>query len=385
MPDPMTRQTLLELTRRLIERPSVSPNDEGCQEILFDQLSREGFERQQLDFEDVRNLWAIKRGAHPGPTLIFAGHTDVVPPGPLAEWTHHPFKLTVVDDIIYGRGAADMKGALAAMTIAAKTFLTDYPEFNGSLGFLITSDEEAIATHGTKLAIKALVDSGIKVDYAIVGEPSSSQVLGDTIRVGRRGSLNGRLRVKGQQGHVAYPESVVNPIHLAARALSNLCDRPLDEGHGAFPPSTLQVTNIHAGTGATNVVPGDCEIDFNFRYNTAWNADRLMTWTQDALSTTLDEFELSWAISGEPFLTGEGPLLDVVDAAILKVCGQAPVHSTGGGTSDGRFLAPYGIDVVELGVTNSSIHKIDEHVRVTELMGLIDLYYEIMRSLLVHP
>lgn len=385
MPDPITQQPLLDLTRRLIERQSVSPNDAGCQDILFEQLEAFGFSRTQLDFEDVRNLWAVKQGVHPGPLLIFAGHTDVVPPGPLAEWSSHPFAMTIVDDVIYGRGAADMKGALAAMTLAARSFLSDYPDFHGALGFLITSDEEAIATHGTKRAIEAINELGIKIDYAIVGEPSSSTQLGDTIRVGRRGSLNGRLLVRGQQGHVAYPNSVINPIHLATKALSKLCEQPLDEGHGAFPPSTLQVTNIHGGTGATNVVPGTCEIDFNYRYNTAWSADELMAWTKQCLETTLDDFDLAWSLSGEPFLTQEGVLLDVVDKAIAKVCGIKPEHSTGGGTSDGRFLAPYGIDVVELGVTNESIHKIDEHVTVAELMGLIDLYYEIMRSLLVRP
>ena len=375
-------QTLIELTGRLIERRSVSPDDAGCQDILYAALAPLGFKRVQYDFADVKNLWAVKKGDQPGPTLIFAGHTDVVPSGPLDAWSNDPFTLTVSQDVIYGRGAADMKGALAAMMFAAERFVTDHPNFKGSLGFLITSDEEAKATHGTKLAIQALMDQGVAIDYAIVGEPSSSQVLGDTIRVGRRGSLNGNLTVKGQQGHVAYPETVINPIHLAATAVERLLATPLDQGHGAFPPSTLQVTNIHAGTGATNVVPGDCSIEFNFRFNTAWSASSLKAWTEAHLKAVLDEYDLQWTLSGDPFLTNEGTLLSIVNDAIQTVCEITPIHSTGGGTSDGRFLAPHDIDVVEVGVTNGTIHQVDERVTVSELKGLCDIYYQIMQSLL---
>ena len=375
-------QTLIELTGRLIERRSVSPDDAGCQDILYAALAPLGFQRMQYDFANVKNLWAVKEGDQPGPTLIFAGHTDVVPSGPLDAWSNDPFTLTVCQDVIYGRGAADMKGALAAMMLAAERFVTDHPNFKGSLGFLITSDEEAKATHGTKLAIQALMDQGIAIDYAIVGEPSSSQVLGDTIRVGRRGSLNGNLTVKGQQGHVAYPETVINPIHLAATAVERLLATPLDQGHGAFPPSTLQVTNIHAGTGATNVVPGDCSIEFNFRFNTAWSASSLKAWTKAHLKAVLGEYDLQWTLSGDPFLTNEGTLLSIVNEAIQTVCEITPIHSTGGGTSDGRFLAPHDIDVVEVGVTNSTIHQVNERVAVSELKGLCDIYYQIMQSLL---
>ena len=375
-------QTLIELTGRLIERRSVSPDDAGCQDILYAALAPLGFKRVQYDFADVKNLWAVKKGDQPGPTLIFAGHTDVVPSGPLDAWSNDPFTLTVSQDVIYGRGAADMKGALAAMMFAAERFVTDHPNFKGSLGFLITSDEEAKATHGTKLAIQALMDQGVAIDYAIVGEPSSSQVLGDTIRVGRRGSLNGNLTVKGQQGHVAYPETVINPIHLAATAVERLLATPLDQGHGAFPPSTLQVTNIHAGTGATNVVPGDCSIEFNFRFNTAWSASSLKAWTEAHLKAVLGEYDLQWTLSGDPFLTNEGTLLSIVNDAIQTVCEITPIHSTGGGTSDGRFLAPHDIDVVEVGVTNGTIHQVDERVAVSELTGLCDIYYQIMQSLL---
>ena len=375
-------QTLIELTGRLIERRSVSPDDAGCQDILYAALAPLGFKRVQYDFADVKNLWAVKKGDQPGPTLIFAGHTDVVPSGPLDAWSNDPFTLTVSQDVIYGRGAADMKGALAAMMFAAERFVTDHPNFKGSLGFLITSDEEAKATHGTKLAIQALMDQGVAIDYAVVGEPSSSQVLGDTIRVGRRGSLNGNLTVKGQQGHVAYPETVINPIHLAATAVERLLATPLDQGHGAFPPSTLQVTNIHAGTGATNVVPGDCSIEFNFRFNTAWSASSLKAWTEAHLKAVLGEYDLQWTLSGDPFLTNEGTLLSIVNDAIQTVCEITPIHSTGGGTSDGRFLAPHDIDVVEVGVTNGTIHQVDERVTVSELKGLCDIYYQIMQSLL---
>ena len=375
-------QTLIELTGRLIERRSVSPDDAGCQDILYAVLAPLGFRRAQYDFADVKNLWAVKEGDQPGPTLIFAGHTDVVPSGPLDAWSNDPFTLTVSQDVIYGRGAADMKGALAAMILAAERFITDHPNFMGSLGFLITSDEEAKATHGTRLAIQALMDQGIAIDFAVVGEPSSSEVLGDTIRVGRRGSLNGTLTVKGQQGHVAYPETVINPIHLAATAIERLLAIPLDQGHGAFPPSTLQVTNIHAGTGATNVVPGDCCVEFNFRFNTAWSASSLKAWTETHLEALLDEYDLQWILSGNPFLTNEGTLLSVVDDAIQTACGITPIHSTGGGTSDGRFLAPHDIDVVEVGVTNSTIHQVDERVAVSELKGLCEIYYQIMQTLL---
>ena len=377
-----TDQTLIKLTGRLIERRSVSPDDAGCQDILYAALAPLGFQRVQYDFADVKNLWAVKEGNEPGPTLIFAGHTDVVPSGPTDAWSYDPYTLTVVQDVIYGRGAADMKGALAAMMLAAERFVADHPDFKGRLGFLITSDEEAKATHGTKLAIQALKDQGAAIDFAIVGEPSSSEVLGDTIRVGRRGSLNGTLTVKGQQGHVAYPETVINPIHLAAIAIEKLLATPLDQGHGAFPPSTLQVTNIHAGTGATNVVPGDCCVEFNFRFNTAWNASSLKDWTETRLDAVLDKYDLQWTLSGDPFLTNEGELLSVVDDAIQSVCGITPIHSTGGGTSDGRFLAPHDIDVVEVGVTNGTIHKVDERVAVSELRGLCDIYYQIMQTLL---
>ena len=371
----------------LIERESVTPEDAGCQQLMAERLEAAGFTVEWLNFAEeggdgdaVTNMWA-HRGTG-GPVFCFAGHTDVVPPGPLEDWDSNPFVAEIREDKLIGRGAADMKGALAAMMLAAERFVTDHPNFKGSLGFLITSDEEAKATHGTKLAIQALMDQGVAIDYAIVGEPSSSQVLGDTIRVGRRGSLNGNLTVKGQQGHVAYPETVINPIHLAATAVERLLATPLDQGHGAFPPSTLQVTNIHAGTGATNVVPGDCSIEFNFRFNTAWSASSLKAWTEARLKAVLDEYDLQWTLSGDPFLTNEGTLLSIVNDAIQTVCEITPIHSTGGGTSDGRFLAPHDIDVVEVGVTNGTIHQVDERVAVSELKGLCDIYYQIMQSLL---
>lgn len=370
----------LALACELIARQSTTPVDAGCQALLGQRLAACGFELEPMRFGEVDNLWA-RRGTN-GPVLCFAGHTDVVPTGPLEHWSSPPFEPVLRDGLLYGRGAADMKGSLAAMLVAVERFVAAHPGHRGSIAFLLTSDEEGPATDGTVRVVDALIARDEKVDWCIVGEPSSTEQLGDVVKNGRRGSLNGRLLIKGLQGHIAYPHLVRNPIHLAAPALAELTAEVWDQGNAFFPPTSFQISNIHSGTGATNVVPGELEALINFRFSTESTVEGL----QERVRTLLDrhglDHELEWSLSGMPFLTEPGDLLDAVRAAIRHVTGRETLPSTSGGTSDGRFIASMGTQVVELGPINASIHQIDEHVSVDDLDTLTDIYYATLRWLL---
>lgn len=370
----------LELTCDLIACRSVTPADAGCLDIIEARLQPLGFACVRLPSGGVDNLWAV-RGAN-GPCLAFAGHTDVVPPGPLAAWTRPPFAPQVVDGKLWGRGAADMKGSLAAMVVAVERFVAAHPQHAGRIAFMLTSDEEGPATDGTARIVHYLREHAIQLDWCIVGEPSSHLRLGDTVRVGRRGSLNGRLTVLGVQGHVAYPERADNPIHGALAALQALAARQWDEGNAFYPPTSFQISNIKAGTGAENVIPGSLELWFNFRYCTEQTDAGLREAVHQILDRHGLRYELAWHLSGAPFLTVGGRLVEVVQQVLKAQLDVVPELSTGGGTSDGRFIAPLGVEVVELGPNNASIHKIDECVDVAELEDLARVYQGILRGLL---
>jgi succinyl-diaminopimelate desuccinylase len=375
---------LLDLTRDLLRRASVTPEDGGCQAMLAERLAASGFRSENMPFGDVKNLWS--RRGDGGPLLTFVGHTDVVPTGPLEEWLSPPFEPTERDGLLYARGAADMKSSIAVFVVACERFVAKYPEHRGSIALLLTSDEEGPSVDGTVKVVKALSERGEKIDYCIVGEPSSVKVLGDMVKNGRRGSLNGRLRVKGEQGHAAYPHRADNPIHKLAPALAALCAQNWDEGNQFFPATTFQVTNINAGTGADNVIPGSLETLFNFRYSTECTAEQLKDTVLKILAEhglqAEKDFELSWRLSGEPFLTATGNLLSAVQEAIREVAGVQTELSTSGGTSDGRFIAPTGAEVIELGPLNDTIHKINECVRVADLEPLCRIYEQILVRLL---
>ena len=372
---------VLELARDLIARPSVTPDDAGCQELVAARLAQAGFAIEWLDFGAVRNLWATHGSG--GPVLCLLGHTDVVPPGPREAWDSDPFEPTVRDGHLYGRGAADMKGSVAAFVVAAEQFVAANPAHPGTLAILLTSDEEGDAIDGVRKVAERFKAQGRPIHYCITGEPSSKAALGDLLRVGRRGTLSGVLRVKGIQGHVAYPEKARNPIHEAMPALAELCARVWDEGYPEFPPSSFQVSNIHAGTGANNVIPGQCEVVFNFRFNPGWQAEQLETEVEAVLARHGLEYELLWHRGGEPFLTREGPLRAAAREVIQQQLGLVPEENTGGGTSDARFIAPLGAEVVELGPINASIHKVNERVAVDELERLPALYRAIAERLLL--
>lgn len=378
------QEKTLALTIALMQRPSVSPDDAGCQTIMSEHLRRLGFDLEPMPFGDVTNLWAVRDGGLPGPMVVFAGHTDVVPTGPEADWMYPPFEPTQADGWLYGRGSADMKSALAAMIIAAEQFLQSGGLFPGKIGFLITSDEEAAATHGTVKVMEALNQASVPIDYCIVGEPSSQTQLGDTLRVGRRGSLNAKLTVRGVAGHVAYPEKVKNPIHLAADAIKCLVEHPWDHGNDFFPPTSFQISNVHAGFGAQNVVPGKAVMDCNFRYSTASSEASIKNTTALLLDGLNLDYSIDWTLSGPPFLTQPGALIHAVEASVLAQTGLTTERSTGGGTSDGRFIAPYGIEVVELGVCNATIHQVNECVREADLGPLAAIYTDILKRLLSH-
>lgn len=369
----------LELTRRLIALPSITPEDAGCQALLGATLSELGFRVETLQFGEVTNLWAV--WGERGPLFVFAGHTDVVPPGNTADWRSDPFEPCERDGYLFGRGAADMKGSLAAMLTATSAFLGAHQP-HARIGFLITSDEEGSAVDGTRRVMAELQRRGEQIDYCLVGEPSSSQAVGDTIKIGRRGSLSGRMRVKGIQGHVAYPHLADNPIHKALPALAALSTEVWDNGNAAFPATSFQISNINAGTGATNVVPGHIDVLFNFRFSTEVTADEL----KDRVRVILDKHGLDWGIdwtlSGNPFLTDRGDLVEACQDAIRAITGLETELSTSGGTSDGRFIAPTGAQVVELGPINATIHKVDERVRCDDLDTLSNLYENIMARLL---
>lgn len=370
----------LALALDLIARPSVTPDDKDCQKKLGERLAALGFKLEFMNFGAVTNLWA--RRGDSGPLLVFAGHTDVVPAGPESAWDSLPFKPEIREGMLYGRGAADMKGSIAAMTCACERFIAAHPEHRGSLAFLITSDEEGIATEGTVKVIETLEARNEKIDWCLVGEPSSVKQAGDVVKNGRRGSLSGTLTVRGVQGHVAYPHLADNPVHRGLPALTELVASRWDKGNAFFPPTTFQISNLHSGTGATNVIPGTLEALFNFRYSTETDAPTL----QQAVHALLDkhglDYQLDWFHSGAPFLTPAGALVDAVRIAVREVTGLETELSTSGGTSDGRFIAPTGAQVVELGPVNATIHKVNECVAVEALEQLSLMYEAIMRELL---
>ncbi|WP_426700382.1 succinyl-diaminopimelate desuccinylase [Rhodanobacter sp. Col0626] len=373
---------VFELACDLIRRRSVTPEDAGCLPLIGERLARSGFRVEHLRYGEVDNLWAT-HGAG-GPTLVFLGHTDVVPSGPEAAWQSPPFEPTVRDGLLYGRGAADMKGSVAAMVVALEQFVAAHPVHRGRVGLLLTSDEEGpINLDGVRKVVEHFRASGERIDWCVVGEPSTKQKLGDLIRVGRRGSLSGTLSVRGVQGHVAYPEKALNPIHAFAPALAELVAERWDEGNDDFPPTSFQFSNLNAGTGATNVIPGELAALINFRYCTASRAQDLQERTEAILQRHGLDFALDWNLSGEPFLTPPGGRLrETVVAVCRELCGIDPEQSTGGGTSDGRFIAPMGAEVVEIGPVNATIHKVDECVAVAELETLPSLYRAICERLL---
>ena len=370
----------LALARQIMARPSVTPDDSGCCEILGKRLQALGFHCEYINRNDVTNLWARRGTAKP--LFVFAGHTDVVPTGPLEQWTSPPFAPEIRDGMLYGRGAADMKSSLAAALTASEAFIAAHPQYPGSLAFLLTSDEEGDATDGTTVVVEALKARGETLDYCIIGEPTSVNTLGDMIKNGRRGSLSGTLMVKGIQCHIAYPEKGRNPIHEAAPALAELAATQWDQGNEYFPPTTWQVSNIHGGTGATNVVPGQLEIKFNFRFSTASTPEGL----QHRLCAILDQhkldYEIKWTLGARPFLTARGPLAEAASTAIREVCGIDTELSTTGGTSDGRFIAEICQQLLEIGPVNATSHKIDECVAVDSLPKLSAIYLHILGSLL---
>jgi succinyl-diaminopimelate desuccinylase len=370
----------VELARELIRRPSVTPDDAGCQPLLIARLAALGFEIETLPFGRVSNFWA--RLGSTAPLVVFAGHTDVVPPGPEDTWDTPPFEPQIRDGCLWGRGACDMKSSLAAMIVATERFLAGSPPLQGSIGFLITSDEEGDAIDGTARVVSHLGERGVRIDHCIVGEPSSTARTGDVVRNGRRGSLSGRIRVHGTQGHVAYPEQVDNPIHRFAPALVELSMRSWDHGNEYFPPTSFQVSNIQAGTGATNIVPGVLEAHFNFRFNSEHTPDGLKRAVHDCFDAHRLRYDIAWHLSGMPFLTPRGVLTQAVSEAVADVMGFRPALSTSGGTSDGRFIAPTGAGVVEIGPVNATIHKVNEHIAVSEIDDLTRILHALLTRLL---
>ncbi len=382
----MKQSDVLELAIELIRRRSVTPEDAGCLPLIGERLSRVGFRVEHLRYGEVDNLWATHGADNTpgqGPLLIFLGHTDVVPSGPEADWQSPPFDPTIRDGRLYGRGAADMKGSVAAMVVALEQFVASHPDHRGRVGLLLTSDEEGPTNlDGVRKVVEHFRTVGERIDWCVVGEPSAKEKLGDLIRVGRRGSLSGTLTVRGVQGHVAYPEKALNPIHAFAPALAELAAERWDEGNGDFPPTSFQVSNLNAGTGATNVIPGELKALINFRYCTASRAEDLRARTETILRRHGLDFVLDWNLSGEPFLTPPGGVLrETVVAVCRDLCGIEPEQSTGGGTSDGRFVAPMGAEVIEIGPGNATIHKVDECVTVEELEQLPALYRAVCERL----
>lgn len=370
----------LELATQLIAKPSVTPDDCDCQNIMIERLAAIGFEIERLPFGEVDNFWA--RRGNQGPVLAFAGHTDVVPTGPVENWQHHPFEPVIEDGMLCGRGAADMKGSLAAMVTACERFVAEHPQHTGSIAFLITSDEEGPSINGTVKVVEHLEARNEKMDWCIVGEPSSTDKVGDVVKNGRRGSLGAKLIIKGIQGHVAYPHLARNPIHQVAPALDALAQAHWDNGNEFFPPTSFQISNINAGTGATNVIPGHVDVVFNFRFSTENNADTLQQKTHKILDDHGLEYDIEWTLFGEPFLTGRGDLVQAVVSAIRTEARVEPELSTSGGTSDGRFIAPTGAQVVELGPCNATIHKLNERIKADDLDILTKIYQQIMVNLL---
>jgi succinyl-diaminopimelate desuccinylase len=370
----------LQLTLDLMRRRSVTPDDGGCQALMMQRLTALGFIATPLHFGEVDNFWAIRGDT--GPIICFAGHTDVVPTGPEQQWQYPPFEPKLVDGKLYGRGAADMKGSLAAMVTACERFVAANPQHGGRIAFLITSDEEGIAINGTVKVVEWLEQRGEKIRWCLVGEPSSAEEVGDVIKNGRRGSLGAKLTVHGVQGHVAYPEKASNPIHLALPALAELTTQVWDNGNAFFPATSLQISNIRAGSGTTNVIPGELEVLFNFRYSTEVTDSQLRHRVEAILRRHELDYAIEWSLSGAPFLTAQGELVDAAEQTIRELAGLETELSTGGGTSDGRFIAPTGAEVVELGPVNATIHKIDEHVVAADLDLLSQMYEGILQKLL---
>ena len=364
-----------KLAEQLIELPSVTPDDGGCQSLLAKRLSQAGFSIDYLNFEDVSNLWAVIGDS--GPLFTFVGHTDVVPPGPIESWDSAPFTPTVRDKFLFGRGAADMKSSLAAMVTAIERFLANNT-LNFKLAYLVTSDEEGPAINGIKRVIETFDSSNTKIDYCLVGEPSSSESLGDTIKIGRRGSLNGKLKLLGVKGHVAYPHLAKNPIHIAAPMLSELVSETWDRGNEHFPPTSFQISNVHAGVGVSNVIPAGIEIDFNFRYSTETDDELIKERVVSILNKHTPDYELEWSLSGKPFLTQASDFIEIISDSVQNVVGKKPLLSTAGGTSDGRFIAPTGAQVVELGPSNKTIHKVNECVQIDDIEQLSTIYEKIL-------
>ncbi|MBA57791.1 MAG: succinyl-diaminopimelate desuccinylase [Gammaproteobacteria bacterium] len=368
----------LQLAQQLIREKSISPEDCDCQIIIGQQLIEQGFKVEHLPFGPVKNIWAVREGNSKGPIFCFAGHTDVVPAGREEEWDYAPFQGIIKDAMLHGRGSADMKGSLAAMVTATKRYLDSAPNYSGTIAFLLTSDEEGAAINGTVQVIKELASRGVFIDFCLIGEPSSSEKLGDTIRVGRRGSLNAQLLIKGIQGHVAYPELVRNPIHECSRVLSDLSSESWDSGNEFFPPTTFQVSNIQGGTGANNVVPSEILVDFNFRFSTELSEKDLKNKTEELIRKHCKDFYINWTLSGNPFITKGGKLIATTKKAIKDRTGIETTLSTSGGTSDGRFISPLGTEVVELGPLNRTIHKVNEAVSIEELDNLSIIYERIL-------
>ena len=377
----MNHSPTVELAMQLVAQPSVTPKDAGCQAMMTARLKDCGFSIENLRFGDVDNFWAIHGTS--GPIFCFAGHTDVVPAGPVESWSHPPFTPTIVEGQLYGRGSADMKGSLAAMVVAAEEFVYEFPKHQGRLAFLITSDEEGVAVNGTVKVVDWLQQQGITPEWCLVGEPSSSTRCGDTIKNGRRGSLGCRLTIKGTQGHVAYPHLAANPIHLGMPAIEELTREIWDQGNTFFPATSFQVSNFNAGTGATNVIPGTVEVLFNFRFSTEVSDLQLMDRAEAILNKHQLDYEAEWNLSGQPFITERGDLVQAAINCIAKTTGLEAELSTAGGTSDGRFIAPIGTQVVELGPVNQSIHRVDENVSIDDLNTLTKIYKNILHELLV--
>ncbi|WDE01912.1 succinyl-diaminopimelate desuccinylase [Thalassomonas actiniarum] len=375
-----TSEAVIELTKALISRESVTPNDAGCQQLMAERLQALGFANETMVFHDTTNLWSRRGKANP--VFCFAGHTDVVPAGELAQWHTPPFEPVIKGDLLYGRGAADMKGSLAAMIVATERFVRDYPDHQGSIAYLITSDEEGPFINGTTKVIDTLEARNEKMTYCIVGEPSSSAKIADVVKNGRRGSISGELVIRGKQGHVAYPEHVDNPIHQAMPALAELSESHWDDGNDYFPETSFQLTNIQSGTGATNVVPGQLTAWFNLRFSTELDFERIMEKINAILTGYRLDYDINWTFNGKPFITKPGALLDAVTTAIKGTTGREPELSTSGGTSDGRFIAPTGAEVIELGPLNATIHQVNECVSCADLKQLTEIYYQTLVNVL---
>lgn len=372
---------VIEYTKRLIEKPSVTPDDQGCQLILSESLRSLGFKCEHLDFGDVKNLWAVLDNG--GPLFVFAGHTDVVPTGKVSDWDSEPFSPVEKEGQLFGRGAADMKGSLAAMVSACQRLIQLEKPLKASIGFLITSDEEGPAINGTIKVMETLAERKVPIKWCLVGEPSSSERLGDCVRVGRRGSLGFSLDIIGVQGHVAYPEKADNPVAKISPFLDEMFEEVWDQGNDYFPATSFQISNLNAGEGATNVIPGKVSVLGNFRFSTESSVESLKKRTQEILLKCGFEFRIDWTVSGLPFLTDKGDLVKATESAIRSVCGYEPELSTGGGTSDGRFIAPYNVEVVELGPINKTIHQVNEAVACDDLYRLTDCYYEVLKRLII--